>query len=73
MALKCSDKKGLVIQGNGQSYSFKDGDAIPDRIFVNDFPGDNGVNFCAALIKAGRIKDVSEKKEKESVREEKKK
>jgi len=62
MALECSDKKGLTIQGNGQLYTFKQGDAIPERIFTNDFPADSGKEFLNALIEAKRIKDVKEVK-----------
>lgn len=60
--LVCSDKNGLIIQGNGKRYDFKNNDAIPDRIFVQDFLENQGIDFCQALIKAGRIKEVAEEK-----------
>lgn len=61
--LKCSDKNGLVIQGNGQRYEFKNGDAVPERIFEKDFPANSGIEFKDALIEAGRIKETKEKEE----------
>ena len=71
MALQCADKKGLVIQGNGQRYEFKQGDNIPERIFENDFIADQGIDFCKALIENGRIKEVAdEKKSKKEKKEE---
>lgn len=59
--LKVKSKDGLSIQGTGRRHVFREGDIVPDEIFVKDFQKDDGKIILRGFISDKVIEVVKDK------------